>query len=197
MTIRTFALPYSARLVPVTALTACLFIAACDNAVGSPVREWTPADHTNQGNPSSGQIDTKQKRAGMDKLEAQGVNDVVFAAWKANCVTCHGMTGKGDGPQGPMMRPPDMTSPAWQRTRIESEMAHAIKNGRGRMPAFGHLPEKTIEGLVKLVRMLNPEFRGSGEAVPDSAPPSGETAPPSPEPRAPQPSPTEAAPTSP
>lgn len=118
----------------------------------------------------------------MEKLEAQGVNDVVFAAWKANCVTCHGLTGKGDGPQGPMMRPPDMTSAAWQRTRIESEMAHAIKNGRGRMPSFAHLPEKTIDGLVKLVRMLGPDARRTEESADGSSTQPSEEKPSSPAP---------------
>lgn len=132
---------------------------ACKDDTASDLPEWTPADHTNQGNPSAGQVDTTKRRAGMEKLEARGINDVVLAAWKTNCVTCHGSAGRGDGPQGRMVRPPDMSDPAWQRTRIDSEMKHTIQNGRGRMPAFPQLPEKTVEGLVQLVRMLNRDFK--------------------------------------
>lgn len=144
--------------------TSLLLLAACETQDAGALPEWTPADHTNQANPSAGQIDTSQKRAGMEKLEARGINDVVLAAWKTNCVTCHGNAGQGDGPQGRMVRPPDMTNPKWQKTRIDSEMKYTIQNGKGRMPAFAHLPEKTVDGLVQLVRMLNPEFREKAAA---------------------------------
>lgn len=146
---------------------ACLFLSAsvalfgCTEKDTSQLPEWTPADHTNQGNPNAGQIDTSQKREGMEKLEARGVNDVVLAAWKTNCVRCHGSAGRGDGPDGRALNPPDMSEPAWQRTRIESEMQYAIQKGRGNMPPFGHLPEKTISGLVQLVRMLSRDFDAS------------------------------------
>lgn len=142
-------------------LVATLLLASCSEKDVSGLPEWSPADHTNQGSPNPGQIDTTQKRAGMEKLEAKGVTDVVLAAWRTNCVRCHGNAGQGDGPEGRMLRPPDMSDPVWQRTRIESEMKHAIQNGRGRMPAFAALPEKTVDGLVQLVRMLSRDFDAS------------------------------------
>lgn len=155
-------------------LVATLLLAGCSEQDVSTLPEWSPADHTNQGNPNPGQTDTSKKRAGMEKLEARGVNDVVLAAWKTNCVRCHGNSGQGDGPEGRMLRPPDMSDPAWQRTRIESEMKYAIQKGRGRMPAFSQLPEKTVDGLVQLVRMLNREFDASKlDEPPTSAQPSG------------------------
>lgn len=145
---------------------------SCTERDTSQLAEWTPADHTNQGTPNAGQIDTSQKRAGMEKLEARGVNDVVLAAWKTNCVRCHGNAGRGDGPDGRALSPPDMSDPAWQRTRVESEMQYAIQKGRGNMPAFGHLPEKTISGLVQLVRMLSRDFDAKTlEKAPNQAPP--------------------------
>ncbi len=156
------------RLVsPETLVVALLSLAiavGCENESASTLPEWTPSDHTNQGNPNSGQIDTTKRRAGMEKLEARGINDVVLAAWKTNCVTCHGPAGRGDGPQGRMVRPPDMTDPAWQRTRIDSEMKHTISKGRGRMPAFPQLPEKTVDGLVQLVRMLSRDFDANADS---------------------------------
>lgn len=142
-------------------LVAAPVLTSCSENDVSALPEWSPADHTNQGSPNPGQIDTTQKRAGMEKLESKGVTDVVLAAWKTNCVRCHGNAGQGDGPEGRMLRPPDMSDPAWQRTRLESEMKHAIQNGRGRMPAFATLPEKTVDGLVQLVRMFSRDFDAS------------------------------------
>jgi cytochrome c oxidase cbb3-type subunit 3 len=142
-------------------LVTLLLFPGCENQETKQLPEWTPTDHTNQGSPNPGQIDTSKKRAGMEKLEARGVNDVVLAAWKTNCVRCHGNAGQGDGPEGRMLRPPNMSDPTWQRTRIESEMKYAIQNGRGRMPAFAELPEKTVAGLVQLVRMLSRDFDAS------------------------------------
>lgn len=136
-----------------------LSLLGCEDKKTAQLPEWSPADHTNQGAETTGQVDTQKRRQGMEKLEARGINDVVLAAWKANCVTCHGTAGRGDGPQGSMARPPDMTDPGWQRTRVESEMKYAIQNGRGRMPAFSQLPDKTVDGLVQLVRMLNRDFK--------------------------------------
>lgn len=150
-------------------LGATLLLSGCNEKDVTALPEWSPADHTNQGNPNPGQIDTSKKREGMEKLEARGVNDVVLAAWKTNCVRCHGNSGQGDGPEGRMLRPPDMSDPAWQRTRIESEMKHAIENGRGRMPAFATLPAKTVDGLVQLVRMFSRDFDASKlDAAPES-----------------------------
>lgn len=83
-----------------------------------------------------------------------GISEVALAAWKQNCTTCHGIIGRGDGPQGPMTKARDLTDPEWQKTVSDADIASAIKNGRGAMPAFP-LPDSTIEGLVKLTRLLD------------------------------------------
>jgi mono/diheme cytochrome c family protein len=118
--------------------------------------EWTAQDHDHNNKPTSGQVDTEKRKAAMPDLTKNGINDVVLAAWKQNCIQCHGVIGRGDGPQGRSLRPPDFTNAGWQRTALDSEMEHTIKKGRGNMPAFGHLPDDTVRGLVNLIRMLNP-----------------------------------------
>lgn len=105
----------------------------------------------------------------MPDLQKHGVDDVVLATWKQNCTRCHGIIGRGDGPEGRLVGPPDLTQAAWQKRAIDSEVAYAIKKGRGKMPAFPHLPENTIQGLVRLVRML-----GSGQAGAQEAPSEGD-----------------------
>lgn len=131
-----------------------LGLGACGRSKGD-LPEWTPADHDNQKTPSAGQVDTKVPRAGMPDLAKQGIDDVILASWKQNCVPCHGVIGRGDGPSGAATNPRDLTDPNWQRVAIDSEIAFAISKGRGRMPGFPHLPEETVSGLVKLVRLLN------------------------------------------
>jgi cytochrome c oxidase cbb3-type subunit 3 len=138
-------------------LLVSVALAGCKDGSAEELPVWTPQDHDNQGAPSPGQVDIKAPRPGMPDLAEHGISDVILATWKQNCTPCHGLIGRGDGPQGRMLRPPDLTSPEYHKRAIDSEMQYTIKKGRGRMPAFGHLPDDTVKGLVNLVRMLNPE----------------------------------------
>ncbi len=149
-------------------LSCCLLVAinvACSRTDAEQLPEWTPADHDNQTQPQPNQVDIENPSPGMPSGEALGLNDVVLATWKQNCVPCHGIIGRGDGPQAATTRPRDLTDPTWQRVAIDSEIIHTIKKGRGRMPAFGQIPDETVQGLVRLIRMLN------ASPPPDSATP--------------------------
>jgi mono/diheme cytochrome c family protein len=115
-------------------------------------REWTPNDHDHTANPSGGQVDVSD--GGNSQMAALGLNEVTLVAWKQNCVTCHGMIGRGDGPRGPGMRARDLGDPAWQASVTDEQIATSIKQGKGTMPPFD-LPASTIAGLVKLTRLLN------------------------------------------
>ena len=55
---------------------------------------------------------------------------------ETNCVTCHGASGKGDGPAAAALPPPkpaDWTSPKIQ-AESDGELFWKISNGRGAMP---------------------------------------------------------------
>ena len=151
-----------------TLLGACLLVATslgCSRNDPQQLPEWTPADHDNQTEPKAGQVDVDNPAPGMPSGEKLGLNDVVLATWKQNCVTCHGIIGRGDGPQAAATRPRDLSDPTWQRVTVDSEIIFAIKKGRGRMPAFAQIPDETLQGLVRLIRMLNAQ----PPAVPDTA----------------------------
>ncbi len=160
------------RFLDLSLLILAFSFSGCDKSDPKDLPEWTPADHDNQQNdtqsPSPNQVDPKKPRGTMPSLEQYGITDVILATWKQSCVPCHGVIGRGDGPQGAAVRPRDLTDPKWQRVAIDSEMAHAIKNGRGRMPGFAQLPDETIQGLVRLVRLLNadPNRTSAPEAAP-------------------------------
>jgi mono/diheme cytochrome c family protein len=153
-------------------LVLSLGLVACKENRELPT--WSPADHDNQTKPAQGQVDTKAVRPGMPDLEKQGVNDVVLATWKQTCMSCHGAIGRGDGPAGAALRPPNFTDPTWQKVAIDSEMQHTITHGRGRMPAFAHLPEETVSGLVRLIRLMGarnaPEKTGAPAAETSAEP---------------------------
>ncbi|WP_044236686.1 c-type cytochrome [Chondromyces apiculatus] len=117
-------------------------LAGCDRTPGD-VREWTPADHDQPGQPGA-QVSARPAGDGAD----QGLVDL---AWQRNCFTCHGSKGRGDGPQGPMVRAPDLTDPAWQDRVTDSYIAETIRKGRNQMPAFD-LPDQVVSGLVQRVR---------------------------------------------
>lgn len=76
---------------------------------------------------------------------------LVDVAWRQNCAPCHGPVGRGDGPQGPMVRAPDLTRADWQANITDEEMAATIRKGKNKMPAFD-LPDQVIRGLVQRIR---------------------------------------------
>lgn len=138
------------------------------------LREWRPQDHDHTENPGGGQVDVSD--GGNSQMAALGLNEVTLVAWKQNCVQCHGMVGRGDGPRGPMVKARDLGDPAWQASVTDEQLAMSIKQGKGQMPAFD-LPASTISGLVKLTRLLNMARGRDAGADPDAAPPSDAAAP--------------------
>lgn len=122
-----------------------LLLPSCDRARGD-AREWTPADHDQPaGRETPGQT--------TGKTPSEGGPNLVEIAWAKNCVPCHGARGRGDGPQGAMMRAPDLTRGDWQDRVDDREIAEVIQRGKNKMPAFD-LPPAVQAGLVKKIRQL-------------------------------------------
>ena len=74
---------------------------------------------------------------------------------ETNCISCHGASGKGDGPAAAALNP----KPAdWTSARVQGESDGAlfwkISNGRGPMPPWKHLSEKDRWDLVAYVKSL-------------------------------------------
>ena len=147
----TFASTASTALV---ASAACLAVgvgtSACDRppSAGS-AKEWTPADHHSQDD------DKAQAAQGAPARSAKGDDaaQLVEIAWRQQCATCHGTSGKGDGPMGAMMQAPDLTRAAWQTKASDADIAAVIQAGRNKMPKFD-LPDPVVRGLVARIRSL-------------------------------------------
>lgn len=75
--------------------------------------------------------------------------------FEANCVSCHGPTGRGNGPIAARLEtlPPDFTAMAEQRR--DGDFAWKIAEGRGSMPAWkGVLKDAEIWDLVNYIQSL-------------------------------------------
>lgn len=60
--------------------------------------------------------------------------------FERECAACHGLTGRGDGPRAPMLRPPpaDLTDAARMRAIAPSWLHRSIVEGKGGMPSWGY-----------------------------------------------------------
>lgn len=113
----------------------------CDRPPTKELGEWTAADHDGE------RASAKQGAKG----DAGGTPALVEITWRQQCASCHGPSGKGDGPQGPMFKAQDLSNPAVQDKLKDEDIAATIQNGKGRMPKFD-LPPDVIKGLVARVR---------------------------------------------
>lgn len=129
------------------ALVAAFGSIACRRGAA---REWRPEDHDQE------QSGTAQMPANADAAPnpngAESDLALLEAAWTSNCAQCHGRMGLGDGPQGPMVKAPNLTDPAVVDRFSDAELLAIIKAGRNKMPAFPSLPDRIAQGLVARVR---------------------------------------------
>lgn len=89
------------------------------------------------------------------KNPVKGVGDAKKTI-QTNCVTCHGASGKGDGPAAAALPPPKPAD--WTSAKVQSEsdgeLFWKISNGRGAMPPWKHLAEKDRWEIVNYIRTL-------------------------------------------
>lgn len=125
------------------AAASLIALAACETSP-KDTREWQASDHDPpERNPAAqGQVTARADPGDVGLIEL---------AWQKNCVSCHGPRGRGDGPQGPMVRAPDLTRADWQGRVTDDEIRDTIRNGRNKMPKFD-LPPQVVDGLVKRIR---------------------------------------------
>jgi mono/diheme cytochrome c family protein len=73
-----------------------------------------------------------------------------------NCATCHGKDGRADTFKSRHRRHArDLTDARWQSQVSDERILESIKEGRGRMPAFGgKLTAEQITSLLSFVRGL-------------------------------------------
>src|SRR5688572_23907808 len=84
------------------------------------------------------------------------------AIYKANCVACHGESGKGDGPGAGVLKPPprDHTDAAYMSTLTDRAIADVIKmggamKGKPLMPSHPQFGAEDLNAVVAYVRSLS------------------------------------------
>jgi cytochrome c oxidase cbb3-type subunit 3 len=133
-------------------LAAASLALACDRGPSpDSLKEWTPADHHSKDeSPSAG---NQTAPVSKDAAAASAAQTLLDVTWRGQCALCHGMAGRGDGPQGPMFKATDFTNAEWQARVTDEEIKSSIKNGKGRMPKFD-LPDDVTAALLARIRSL-------------------------------------------
>jgi len=125
-----------------------LATAACDRAP-DPTGEWSPLDHDPPEQSQQGQGQAQPQGAG--KVDV--AQELAETAWSQTCSQCHGPMGRGDGPNGALVKAPDLTRADWQAKVTDQEIADRIRSGKGLMPP-NDLPDTTIRALVARIRAM-------------------------------------------
>jgi cytochrome c oxidase cbb3-type subunit 3 len=112
---------------------------------------WGPVDHHSADDDRP--APTAGAKARGPSQRADDTSQLVELAWRQQCGNCHGASGHGDGPMGPMVQAPDLSNEAWQSSTSDAQIAAVIRSGRGKMPRFD-LPGPVIDGLVARIRSL-------------------------------------------
>ena len=88
--------------------------------------------------------------------------------YKANCVACHGDSGKGDGPGAGVLKPPprDHTDRAYMSTLSDQQIGDIIRmggaiKGKPLMPSHPQINGQDLAALVAYVRSLSQAKAGN------------------------------------
>jgi hypothetical protein len=135
-------------------LSWAVLAAAC-NRTPPDLREWKADDHDRSDEQQKGRAapPARSRPAASGGASANPTLTLVEVTWKAQCTPCHGPIGHGDGPQGPMVRAPDLTLAEWQGKTTDQQIAQTISNGKNKMPKFDFPPE-VLNGLVARIRAV-------------------------------------------
>jgi mono/diheme cytochrome c family protein len=97
---------------------------------------------------------------------SEPTNDLIEkgkAFYNSNCTSCHGESGKGDGPAGLVMnpKPRDLTSVnGWVNGRKFSEMYKTLQEGiiKSGMPAYNHINPEELIAVIHYIRTFAQDY---------------------------------------
>jgi len=136
------------------AFTLLLVVAACGKNTEPP----PPSTGSPNAQPESGPSGKRRTTA----ASADGINEQARQMFATVCATCHGSTGKGDGPAAANLnpKPRNYTDAAWQASVTDDDLAKTILEGGagvGKSPMMPGNPQlkdqpEVLAGLVKIIR---------------------------------------------
>ena len=90
------------------------------------------------------------KRASVEQTNLEA-----GALFGKDCATCHGKDGKAKTFKAKLNHARNLTDGKWQAEVTDERLSNSIRNGKGKMPAFGKkLSDSQINALVAFVRTL-------------------------------------------
>jgi high-affinity iron transporter len=118
----------------------------------APAAAESPAAATAEASPAAGGTQTAAAPTGGGAAER---GQQLFAQ---NCATCHGPSGKGDGPAAAALnpKPQDLTDDQWKHGGSPEQIFQTITNGvpGTAMVSWSSLPEADRKALVAYVQSL-------------------------------------------
>lgn len=105
--------------------------------------------------------DVAKLAKGTPELITQGKS-----LYAANCTSCHGTEGKGDGPAAAAFtpKPRNFTAGEWKQGGKPTQVFQTLATGMGSMPSFAALPAEQRWALVHYVRSLSPNHPEDSDA---------------------------------
>lgn len=83
--------------------------------------------------------------------------------YAANCASCHGSAGKGDGPASPSLlpKPADLTAARFSDERVSGVLWNGVAGSA--MPPWRQLPTEDLRALISYIYSLHPSGRPSAQ----------------------------------
>jgi mono/diheme cytochrome c family protein len=138
----------------IVAMVACLV------AVGCTSKDAAPAEPKEE--PAKAEPTPEPKAAPSEPVAAKDPAVEAQEIFQARCVTCHGATGKGDGPGSAALnpKPRNYTLADWQKSVTDEHLAKIILEGGAAvglsplMPPNPDLADKpqVVDALVAVIR---------------------------------------------
>jgi mono/diheme cytochrome c family protein len=126
------------------------FVSASCSRAAADLREWKPDDHDRSDENQKGRAAPNRTQPSAS-ASANPMVTLAEVTWRTQCAPCHGLLGRGDGPQGALLHAPDLTLPDWQAKVTDMQIAQVIVTGKNRMPKFDFPPD-VLSGLVARIR---------------------------------------------
>ena len=134
-----------------------LSAAALIAAIACTSKEESPASRADAGAGSAAASGTASAKPGRGR-----------ELYKANCVACHGESGRGDGPGAGVLKPPprDHTDRAYMSTLSDQEIGDIIKmggaiKGKPLMPSHPQINGADLAAVIAYVRSLSQPKTGN------------------------------------
>ena len=127
----------------------------------NPRPQWELFRHEQANAASANPKLTKEGKIPAATGAAEGGSDPITERYMSLCSSCHGESGKADGPAGQALnpKPRNFTDTAWQKKTSDHRIATVIKNGgasvglSAMMAAWGAiLSDDEIKAIVGKIR---------------------------------------------